>query len=215
MAFSVRQSRCVGMLWVLLVEVEKCFAFLAHPPPICWHQCVYSCLPQPGLSKMSQAFAGFFNSSVTLMDVLREWHLGRCSGRWGGSRRKGNRAESGGKEPAPPVQLGLEEYSRPCLCGSKECVFWRLRVAFVLVLRFQCWKSFRIHQWCGIGNFRYALAQGHFTCRVFLECKVDAWKFSSWNATFRNLGAMKKFGLTRWGGNSKRYTEFSPEKASF
>lgn len=66
-----------------------------------------------------------------------------------------------------------------------------------------------------MGNFRDAVAQDHFMFRVFVEGVRLMLEFSSRNATLRNLGALKKFDLTRWGGNSKRHSEFSPEKAFF
>lgn len=95
---------------------------------------------------------------------VRERRLGRYS-----SRGEGGGTHRWGQKPAPPVHLGLQERFGRCLCGSKEHVFWRLRVAFVLALRYQCWRGFMIHQWTGMSNFRYAVARVHFMCRVFVE----------------------------------------------
>lgn len=59
---------------------------------------------------------------------------------------KGMGLSSWRQKPILPVQLGLEEHFAPCVCGSKEHVFWTWRAAFVLALRYQCWTGFMIRQ---------------------------------------------------------------------
>lgn len=66
--FNVERACQDATLRVLLAEVKR-LALLAHPPPTCWRYCRCSCLPRPGLSKMSQVPAAVFNNRVALTAV--------------------------------------------------------------------------------------------------------------------------------------------------
>lgn len=149
----------------------------------------------------------------------KQWCLG-----WYSSRQeegntccggKGHEAESLGAETSSPSSAGIGGALCTMSLWQQITCVWTWRAAFILALRYQCWTGLMIHQWIGVGNFRDAVAQNHFICRVFVEGVRLMLELNSRNATLRNLGAMKKFDLTRWRGNSKRHSEFSPQKPFF
>lgn len=122
---------------------------------------------------------------------VRAWCLGQDSSRWDGAGTCCRGTGHGAETSSPSLTLDHVFVAAENMCfGDWE---WHLVL-----------ERFYNPSVNGNGQFQMCCCPRAFYMRgLCTGSEVDAWSLAPEMQHFRNLGAMKKFGLTRWGGNSK------------